>query len=488
MNFPQVVLCVPNVPRRPDNTNRLYTLGLLYLKNAAEQVGWKAHIIDAYFHHLNVTEIVQRLIDLGTIDVIGFTLNSREMLDEAIKIIKNLYQHNIRPRVIVGGFYVSLCEEKLQDEYPEIDYAVSGEGEKALQDFLRGQRGDSRRVKNLDELGDLNFTHPDITLSQDEYSLVTSRGCSAACSYCPIGPHWGRYREWRGHSAQWIVRHMERLVIEHQAAYIQFVDDQFIGPPESVKRAQLLADMLMDKSWCVPFYIMSRADTVVKYPEVFKSLQAAGLDTVFLGLESGNQESLDLWRKEATLSESLKSVELLDQMKIKVAAGTIIFHPEMTHRSILKDIDFLRTLLKYDHFTFYGLNELDILSGTPISKQYKNTSWMLDWKAKEPSVQKIYEDWRVVQTLILFPAIRVLPIARNLKIRRAICEWQLDALEHLVYKSKRLEEVNLPSMLQKMTLLVIELMGGETASYYLTHRAKLLQSDTDHISQERCFD
>ena len=447
----RILLCVPNVGRRPINTHRLFTLGLLYLRNACVQAHWDCVLLDAYFDNLSRTETIERIKKSGRFDVIGFTLNDDAMLNESEAICTGLKTDAV---IIAGGVYATRMADSILSKSETFSHIFKGEAEETLKQFLfnfassihcitgivsrytvaNAARISKRIAANLDDLGGWHYRDIPQKIAAGEYSLVTSRGCTARCNYCVIGPHWSRYGLWRGHSAEWIFDKFVELQ-DAAATCINIVDDQFVGSEESIQRAYRLAALLIQNNIFIPFVIMVRAETVNNEPGVFRALAQAGLQTVFIGLESGDNEVLQLMNKETSAEEGCQAVATLSEMGIAVSSGTIIFHPWATLKTLKTDISYFRKLIKqHDNFDFYGLNEMDLLNGTPVSKMFHadTLSWRTDWQCQELEADIIYQNWLKVQVRFLFPFLEQLNETQEKDIWRDCCVWMLDAVEYLV--------------------------------------------------------
>lgn len=448
----RILLCVPNVGRRPNNTHRLYTLALPYLQSVCRRAGWDCVLMDAYFENWTSARTSAEILAQGRFDVIGFTLNDDVMWQEAETICAGL---DYKPCLIAGGVYASRMSEHILANSNLFQRIFKGEAEAALAQFLTAwpsglavspaHRADSRSdvvqvtPKNylrgsLDPLGDWRYADFAHTIAPDEYSLVTSRGCTARCNYCVIGPHWSRYGLWRGHSAQWIVNKFLELQALG-ATHLNIVDDQFVGSPESIERAYEVARMLGAQGVHLPFVFMCRADAVLNHPDLFVQLKAVGLKSVFLGLESGDDAILQKLRKDSSAAQGAQAVAILDAAGIGISAGTIIFHPWTTCATLRTDLAYFRQLLDdHEGFEFYGLNELDLLNGTPIAKLWQGEpdAWHAQWHCAEPAADDVYHAWLRVQTEFLFPLLERLGPDGVSVARRLCCAWMLDTLTCLV--------------------------------------------------------
>jgi anaerobic magnesium-protoporphyrin IX monomethyl ester cyclase len=69
-------------------------------------------------------------------------------------------------------------------------------------------------------------------------------------------------------------------------------------------------------------------------PEIAQMMKDAGCRRVYLGLESGSQETLRLMNKKATLQEGIRAVSLFHEVGIEVAAFFIVGYPGETTSSI----------------------------------------------------------------------------------------------------------------------------------------------------------
>jgi radical SAM superfamily enzyme YgiQ (UPF0313 family) len=512
----RILICVPNVARRPNNTHRMFTLALLYLQKACQRAGWECQLLDAYFDNLTHDETVTRILAMGTFDVVGFTLNDDAMFLEADAICTRLTDS---PVVIAGGVYATRMAQQILDRSSHIDHIFKGESDASLEQFLRqwgqpdnllpgmlsrasavsasGAHGMVRMIsggpkqlnmQTLDDFGDWRYADLPVPVGSDEYTLVTSRGCTARCNYCVIGPHWSRYGLWRGHSAEWILEKMKELR-DLGAEHVNIVDDQFVGSEQSIARAYRLADLLDQHAIRLPFVIMTRADTVNRHPGLFLRLQEVGLRMVFIGLESGCDDILDKLRKDTTADAGRSAVAHLAALDIEVSGGTIIFHPWTSVASLRMDIAYFSELLEqHTLFNFYGLNELDLLNGTPVSKiwQGDKEKWHADWCCAEPAADEIYQGWLKAQRIFLFPLLARLGPTRSRALRRHSCRWMLETLTCLI-DAQQSGNMGAAYLQLSLSIQMLALKAGLVPTS-VGMAPDLLRSPTDAATGERCFE
>lgn len=502
----------------------MFTLALLYLRKACQRAGWECHLLDAYFDNLTHDETVDRILGMGAFDVVGFTLNDDAMFIEADAICTRLAD---APVVIAGGVYATRMAQQILERSPHFAHVFRGESDASLEQFLRRwgrpdnllpgmlSRGSAAPVgphsadsmvqmvsggpkqvnmHALEDFGDWRYADLPVAVGSDEYTLVTSRGCTARCNYCVIGPHWSRYGLWRGHSAEWILEKMEELR-DLGAEHVNIVDDQFVGSEQSIERAYRLADLLEQHGIRLPFVIMTRADTVNRHPGLFLRLQEVGLRMVFIGLESGCDMVLKKLRKDATADEGRSAVAHLADLDVEVSGGTIIFHPWTSVATLRTDIAYFGELLeRHTAFNFYGLNELDLLNGTPVSKiwQGDKEKWHADWRCAEPAADEIYQGWLKAQRIFLFPLLARLGPTRSRELRRHSCRWMLDALTSLI-DARESGDMSAAYLRLSLSIQMLALKAGLAATPVpaptgIRVEPDLLRSPVDESTGERCFE
>jgi radical SAM superfamily enzyme YgiQ (UPF0313 family) len=80
-------------------------------------------------------------------------------------------------------------------------------------------------------------------------------------------------------------------------------------------------------------------------PELFARLRDAGLYLVYMGLESGSDEGLEVLNKKITVETNARAVQVLKDLGILVEYGFMLFDPSSTFESVRVNIDFLRGIL-----------------------------------------------------------------------------------------------------------------------------------------------
>lgn len=297
--------------------------------------------------------------------------------------------------IVLGGAAVVHLGEAVLARVPEIDFAVSGEGERALERLVGGARIDA--VPNLHHRradGSIGFTFreqwfparggpPDRRLLWKQEgdvpyaaaNLEMSRGCAfGACTFCHLTA------EARHHRLNSSGRYVKYRVIDSDVAWqdyvkvcstrpqrINFVDEEFFGgrgDPLGSSGASLLRRMAETGVGVdIPKLVYLRAPDVTA--QSVELLVAAGVSAVFLGIESGHQGDLAIFAKGTSVDLNRRAINLLFNARIRLKAGFIMLHPLSTGRSILGNIEFLADLGILDQIR-NPLNTLDLVPDSTL--------------------------------------------------------------------------------------------------------------------------
>jgi anaerobic magnesium-protoporphyrin IX monomethyl ester cyclase len=71
---------------------------------------------------------------------------------------------------------------------------------------------------------------------------------------------------------------------------VAFVDDNFTLDP---KRVINICEEILRRGWDIHWWCFTRADTIVKNPEMVSLMYKAGCRSTYIGIECGNKATLD---------------------------------------------------------------------------------------------------------------------------------------------------------------------------------------------------
>jgi radical SAM superfamily enzyme YgiQ (UPF0313 family) len=168
-------------------------------------------------------------------------------------------------------------------------------------------------------------------------SIITSRGCPFQCRFCSRNSI--SMKNYRKRSIENVIIELKEIY-EMGYSYVAFNDDCFLS---NKKIAKKLFEKIMEEEIDLSFYITAaRVDSADE--DLYKILKIAGVKFIQFGLESGNQDILDFYRKKITLDEINYAVNLANNSGFFTAGSFIIGAPFETEKHIKKTIEFAKSL------------------------------------------------------------------------------------------------------------------------------------------------
>jgi radical SAM superfamily enzyme YgiQ (UPF0313 family) len=229
--------------------------------------------------------------------------------------------------VAVGGPYPTSVPDEVRAA--GADFLILDEGEITLPLFVEAlQKGETSGIFRACEKPDVTITPiPRYDLLEldayDSMSVQFSRGCPFQCEFCDIIVLYGRKP--RTKTPAQLLQELDYLYELGWRRAVFMVDDNFIGNKRNVK---LLLQEL--KIWQAehqyPFAFNTEASVdLAADSELMELMVACNFNAVFLGIETPDEESLQLTKKfQNTRSSLIESVEKIIQAGLRPMAGFII--------------------------------------------------------------------------------------------------------------------------------------------------------------------
>ncbi len=196
------------------------------------------------------------------------------------------------------------------------------------------------------------------------------RGCWHRCSFClPCAAYASARAGYRLRGVASLAAELQQRWNEG-ARLILFDDEQFLPPaPERRTRVQALGDEMEARGVQAAFTIKCRADEVE--PALFARLRDMGLVRVYLGMESNDQGTLDLFAKGTSPATNRQALKILNDLGLVADVRSLIVNPWSTLETISKEIAALRGLLDLlpTCLTFW---EVEVYPGTPLASRLRS--------------------------------------------------------------------------------------------------------------------
>ncbi|MEN8193424.1 MAG: B12-binding domain-containing radical SAM protein [Bacteroidota bacterium] len=284
---------------------------------------------------------------------------------------------NILGTKIVAGGPLATTQYK---DFLGIDHFVLNEAEITLPEFLQDLENNS--LKSIYSTSDF----PDITstpipkwelLDIKKYasmSMQYSRGCPYDCEFCSITVLNGRRP--RTKTVDQFLNELSRLIDLGWLGPVSVVDDNFIGNKVKLKKEFLPALINWMKERKYPFNFISEVSiNLADDEELSDMLAEAGFNSLFVGIETPNNESLNECGKNLNLkSNMLESVHKLQQKGFIVSGGFIVGFDHDPPSIFDQQIDFI----KESGIVSAMVGVLNAPTGTKLFNRMKSENRLLD--------------------------------------------------------------------------------------------------------------
>ncbi len=290
-------------------------LGLLTVSSMLPKE-WEKKLVD-----MNATTLTDKDIKWADYVFISAMVVQRESVMEVIRRGKKL-----NARMVAGGPLFT----SEYDKFEEVDHLVLNEAESTLALFLEDLiKGCAKHIYTSRERPDISKTPvPQWSLvNMKKYakmSIQYSRGCPFNCEFCDIIVLNGNRP--RTKTEDQILSELEAIYNRGWRETVFLVDDNFIGNKRKLKEEILPAMIKWQKDRKSPFGFMTEASiNLADDEELMKLMVAAGFDTVFIGIETPNEESLVECNKNQNINRDLiASIKKIQNHGMQVQGGFIL--------------------------------------------------------------------------------------------------------------------------------------------------------------------
>lgn len=329
--------------------------------------------------------------------ILGISIPFQDGAQMVFNLISRLKKTGFDAHICIGGIFPTFSYKEILANAPCIDSIVLGEGEETFVELTEAliNNIDWREISGIayrehdeivtgqsrpliTELDQIPFPErdvlPEVLKKLSFATMLTSRGCYGRCSFCSVVPFFSQFGpKYRMRSSQNVIEELDILYNKYGVRNVEFNDANFIGGKgRGSNRASDIASGILSKNMDLHFSIQCRADDVEQ--ELFTVLNTAGLKKVFLGIESGSQSMLDRFRKDTTVEDNFKAIEILSKLDLTVFMGFITFDDLITQEEFKENINFLRIAKKMIPSTkliFDPIAKLLPLAGTEAEKRLK---------------------------------------------------------------------------------------------------------------------
>jgi radical SAM superfamily enzyme YgiQ (UPF0313 family) len=335
-------------PRSPDvnifSLVKIPRMGLAILGTLAKKAGYDVKIIYQEVTPLTYEHIVWA--DLVGISITTSTAPEGYRLAQLVRVIDK--QSGKSTTILFGGVHATFePDETLENG----DYVLRGEADNTFVPFLDAWFGRSNftDIPGLSYKNGVGNIHNPLPVKKVEMDTVptpdwslfegykprvgtvmTTRGCPYDCSFCSVTAMLGRV--YRMRSLDLVMADLAASTSKH----VFFYDDNFTANKERAK--QLLRRIIAEKNkthWVQTFSAQVRVD-IASDPELLDLMKEANFTTFFIGFESVNPQTLEIYNKKQTIRDIEFSIEEIHKRSIGIH-GMFVFGSDADGKETIRE-------------------------------------------------------------------------------------------------------------------------------------------------------
>lgn len=317
---------------------------------------WPKKLVD-----MNAQELKDDDLRWADLVFLSAMIVQKESVQEVIKRAKKMGK-----TIVAGGPLFTTGWE----EFSEVDHLVLGEAEETLPLFLKDwQKGRPQKIYSSQKFPEIRKAPiPDWSLLDlHQYTSMCiqySRGCPFNCEFCDIVMINGRVP--RTKSKKQLLNELEALYSRGWREAVFFVDDNFIGNKERLKKEILPVLIAWQKKRRQPFVFNTQVSiNLADDPKLMKLMVRAGFNAVFIGIETPNPQSLEECHKFQNKNRDLvQAIKTIQKAGLEVQAGFIVGFDHDTSSIFQRQIEFIQQ-------SGIGTAMVGLLSALPKTRLYQ---------------------------------------------------------------------------------------------------------------------
>lgn len=269
-------------------------------------------------------------------------------------------------KVVMGGCHVMLCPDEAREN---ADIICLGEAEmtwpELIEDFKKGQLKKEYKCDGRYEFKEIKSDRS--IYKKYHYVPITSiefsRGCIFNCEFCSYAPIYKQKITYRD------PKDVVEQIKEHPKRLYVFVDENF---GNDIQKTSELAQMMipLKTKWAAQMSV-----NALQNPDFVKLLAKSGCDTLFIGFETTNLETLKQMNKMANLKKDSYDIAIQNCVdnNINIAAGLIVGSDNDTRETINETYNFVSK----HQILFCNFVNILPFPGTPFYERLKKENRLI---------------------------------------------------------------------------------------------------------------
>ena len=335
-------------------------LGLLYVGGALQRAGYGVALYDA-MTRFDTLDQVRETLRRERPDAVLVSCITATVLD-GIEVCRVAKEEAPETLTVLGNTHPSFMYEEVLNGHPEVDVIVRDEGETTAVELIEAWRAGA----DLSGVGGIAFRSQgrvvatprrefiqDLDILEPAWDIVpwkeytyrpkpgstlavvsSSRGCKQHCSFCSQRLFWKE--SWRAVSAERFVDEIQMLRDQYGVNVAMIADEI---PTLDAARWYRILDLLIERDLGTTLLLETRVDDILRDAEMLPRYRQAGIEHIYVGVESVNQTTLDLFKKDAKAEQGKRAIELINENNIISETSFVMGMPDETQAEMQRTIE-----------------------------------------------------------------------------------------------------------------------------------------------------
>ncbi len=345
--------------------------GVAYLAAMLKKEKVNVKICSQNVFHYSNEELAKLFLKNEKYDLIGVGFMAARFKKTILDLCATINKFKKNAWLVLGGHGPSPIPEYVLEK-TNADVIVIGEGEETIIELLkcklnngnlskvkgvayrnRGSIVINKRRKPIMELDSIPF--PEWSLfPMNKYTtrrqpagadkkdkilgMLTSRGCFNRCNFCYRMEKGIRFR-----SMENVIEEIKILKEKYGVNYFQFLDELFNF---SKKRIFEFYEALKKNNLKIKFFCQARVDILDEKTAIY--LKKSGCKFLNFGMESSDQNVLNLMKKNTTVEQNIRAVEITKKAGIGLGLNFIWGNKGDTKESLQNNVKLIKKYNTYD--------------------------------------------------------------------------------------------------------------------------------------------
>jgi radical SAM superfamily enzyme YgiQ (UPF0313 family) len=335
-------------------------IDLMYSAANTERAGCECRLMDYPGERKSWSELQADIRDFKPhVIMLSITTPSLHKDVEAARLAKEIDPNIL---TVAKGAHFHILDRESMELYPMLDCVIRGEYEITAAEIGAGKplaeiagitwrSPDGTVIRNadrgfIDDLDSIPFparhlTNNSLYFRPDNMELqttiVTNRGCPHSCIYCLAPVVSGKKNRYR--STENVVAELEECVNMYGIKNFLFRSDLFT---QNKKWVVELCQKIIERGLKINWASNSRVDCINR--EMLEWMKKAGCWIIAFGVESGNEKTLELIKKKATVDQAREAVKLCREVGVKSSVYLLMGLPWDTPETLEDNVQFAKEI------------------------------------------------------------------------------------------------------------------------------------------------